>query len=147
MGSFENTFQRPFSIWEHRSICRIRWCGKTHCDGAKIQFPGRRFSILTRTWSFWSPILKAAVCYDIEHFAFFHWKVCLFLGRNGKTKTHKILFQYNIYSNYKIKWIPKAVWDKAAESLVTSSNRLHASHPGNLPDIWSLEKPSTMIFT
>jgi hypothetical protein len=126
-------------------------CGKTHCDGAKIHLTGRRFSTLTRTWSFRSPILKEEFCYDIKHFAFFHWKVCLFLGCTGKTKTHKKLLQYNLHSNYKIKWIPKPVWDKAAESLVTSPNRLHASHRWFpiiwLTDIWSLEKPSTIIFT
>jgi hypothetical protein len=58
----------------------------------------------------------------IEHFTFSQWKVCLFLGCKGQTKTYKILLQYNIYSTYKIKCIPNAVWDKAAESLVTSSN-------------------------
>jgi len=115
------TFQRPFSIWEHRSTLENILCGKTRCDGAMIHLLGRRFRIFTRTWFFWSPILEAAVCYD-RTFTFSQWKVCLILGCNGQTKTYKILLQYNIYSTYKIKCIPNAIWDKAAESLVTSSN-------------------------
>ena len=112
---FQMTFHLPFSTQEQKSTLRKMLRGKSHCDDAKIHLSGQGF------WKPWFVTISNILCFSTEGGV-------LFLRCAGKPKTHKPLRQYNIYTNYKINWIPKAVLRQSFWIMQSrNQNSLHAN--------------------